>query len=171
MKRKNREHLLFLSISAAMAALSVVFSRFLGFSPEGTPYRFEIGFLPIALSAYIAGPIYAGAAYLTADVIGSLFSGYAPNPWITLAQLLSGILMGVFFKRKHSLLRTVTCFTVIAIAVEILIKSPALKVMYAWTWEFTLITRAINALINLPIRIFIYYFTLKSIKKPLEQIL
>lgn len=171
MKKKNREHLLFISVSAAMAALSVVFTRFLGFSPEGTPFRFEIGFLPIAIAAYIAGPIYAGAAFLTADVIGSLFSGYAPNPWLTLAQLLSGIIMGIFFKRKHSFLRVVLCFVTIAVTVEILIKSPALLVMYSWTWGFTLATRSLNALVNLPIRIFTYYFVLKALKKPIDDLL
>lgn len=154
-----------------MAALSVVFTRFLGFSPEGTPFRFEIGFLPIAIAAYATGPFYAAGAYLTADVIGSLFSGYAPNPMITLAQVVSGVLMGYFFYRKHSLPRTVTCFTLIAVVSEILIKTPALAVMYSWTLGFTLGSRALNALINLPIRITIYYFTLKALKKPLDELL
>ena len=154
-----------------MAALSVVFTRFLGFSPEGTPFRFEIGFLPIAVAAYATGPFYAAAAYLTADVIGSLFSGYAPNPWITLAQVVSGVLMGCFFHKKHSLTRTVLCFTLIALISEVLIKTPALAIMYSWTLGFTFGTRALNALLNLPIRIVLYYFTLKALKKPLDELL
>lgn len=169
MKRKARKQLLHLATSAAMAALAVAFTRFLGFSPEGTPFRFDIGFLPIAIAAYVAGPLYAGGAYLVADIIGSLFSGYAPNPWLTFAQLIFGIIMGLFFHKRHSFLRTVICFTVIAIAVEVIIKSPALKFMYAWTWEFTIATRALNALLNLPLRIFTYYFLLKALKKPLGQ--
>lgn len=169
MKAKSKKQLLYVSISAAMAALAVVFTRFLGFSPEGTPFRFEIGFLPIAVVAYVAGPIYSGAAYLTADVIGSLFSGYAPNPWLTVAQCLFGVIMGFFFREKHSLARCILCFTTIAIAIEILLKSPVFVFMYGWTWEFTLISRSLNALINLPIRIFTYYFLLKALKTPLEQ--
>lgn len=171
MKRKNKKQLTYLSIAAAMAALSVVFTRFLGFSPEGTPFRFEIGFLPIAVAAYVAGPVYAAGAYLTADVIGSLFSGYAPNPIITLAQVVSGVLMGCFFYKKHSLSRTATCFSLIALISEILIKTPALAVMYSWTLGFTLGTRALNALLNLPIRITVYYFTLKALKRPLDDLL
>ena len=155
-----------------MVALSVIFTRFLGFSPEGTPFRFEIGFLPIALIAYSAGPLYAGIGYVIADIIGSLFSGYAPNLWITLCQLLSGIIMGfLFFNKNHSLKRTVICFSVIAVAVEVLLKSPIFVFMYSWTWEFTLTTRAINALINLPIRIVTYYFIMKALYKPMEKIL
>ena len=171
MQRKNKKQLTYLSIAAAMAALSVVFTRFLGFSPEGTPFRFEIGFLPIAVAAYAAGPVYAAGAYLTADVIGSLFSGYAPNPIITLAQAVSGVLMGFFFHKKHSLARTVTCFSLIALISEILIKTPALAAMYSWTLGFTLGTRALNALLNLPIRIIVYYFTLKALKRPLDDLL
>ena len=171
MKRKNKKQLTYLSISAAMAALSVVFTRFLGFSPEGTPFRFEIGFLPIAIAAYVAGPFYAAGAYLTADVIGSLFSGYAPNPMISLAQITSGVIMGYFFFRKHSLTRTVTAFSLVALISEIMIKAPALAIMYSWTLGFAFGSRALNALINLPIRIIIYYFTLKALKKPLDDML
>ena len=170
MKRRNK-HLNFLSISAAMAALAVVLTRFVGFSPEGTPFRFEIGFLPIAVVAYVAGPLYAGGAYLVADVIGSFFSGYAPNPVLTAAQLLFGVIMGLLLYRRHSMLRTVLCFTVIAVFIEVIIKAPAIGYMYGYTWQYTIVTRSINALVNLPIRIFTYYFTIKALKKPLEEIL
>ena len=171
MKRKNKKQLTLLSISAAMAALSVVFTRFLGFSPEGTSFRFEIGFLPIAVAAYVAGPLYAMGAYLTADVIGSLFSGYAPNPWITLAQCTAGAIMGICFYKKHSLTRVIICFVAIAVISDILIKAPALAVMYSWTIGFAVGTKALNALLNLPLRIVLYYFTLKALKEPLEQII
>ncbi len=155
-----------------MTALAVVLTRFLGFAPEGTPFRFEIGFLPIAITAYAAGPLYASAAYLTADVIGSLFSGYAPNIFITACQFFSGILMGFFFYRKDaSLKRATVCFAVIAVLVEIILKSPIFVVLCDWTWEFTLATRAVNALINLPIRIFVYYLTLKTLRKPLGNLI
>ena len=155
-----------------MTALSVVLTRFLGFSPEGTPFRFEIGFLPIAITAYAAGPLYAAAAYLTADVIGSLFSGYAPNIFITLCQFLSGIIMGLFlYKKNPSMKKSIICFSLIAVIIEIMLKSPIFVVLYDWTWGFTLATRAINALINLPIRIFIYYFTLKALRKPLGHLI
>ena len=154
-----------------MAALAVVLTRFVGFSPEGTPFRFEIGFLPIAVVAYVAGPLYAGGAYLVADVIGSFFSGYAPNPVLTAAQLLFGVIMGLLLYRRHSMLRTVLCFTVIAVFIEVIIKAPAIGYMYGYTWQYTIVTRSINALVNLPIRIFTYYFTIKALKKPLEEII
>lgn len=167
-KKNNKSKLFTLTFSCAMVALSVIFTRFLGFSPEGTPFRFEIGFLPIAITSYVAGPLYAALSYLTADVIGSLFSGYAPNLWITLCQALSGVIMGFFFyKKKHSAKRTVLCFSLIAIFIEILLKSPIFVILYDWTPGFALATRTLNAVINLPIRIITYHFILKALMKPL----
>ena len=139
--------------------------------PEGTPFRFELGFLPIAYIAYTLGPLYAGLGYLTADVIGSLFSGYAPNPWISLCQLAAGVIMGIFFyKRKFSFSGTVICFSVIAVLVEFLLKSPIFVFMYDWTWGFTLGTRAINAAINLVIRVCVYFAFTKLLEKQLDEL-
>ena len=154
-----------------MVALSVIFCRFVGFSPENSAFRFELGFLPIAYIAYTLGPIYSGLGFLTADIIGSLFQGYAPNPWISLCQLASGVIMGFFFRyRKFSLTNTVVCFSVIAVLVEFLLKSPIFVFMYDWTWGFTLTTRAINAAINLAIRIGVYFAFTKLLKKQLDEL-
>ena len=95
-------------MTAAMTALSVVFCRFIGFSPENTAFRFEFGFLPIAFVAELFGPLWSGVAYLVADIIGSLFSGYAPNPFISACKLLTGAFMGLFlshgiYKKRPSI--------------------------------------------------------------------
>ena len=153
-----------------MVALSVVFARFLGYSPEGTPFRFEIGFLPIAVAAYAFGPLYSGLAFLIADIIGSLYSGYAPNIFISLCQLLSGAAMGFFFHKKNiSLSRTIIAFSAIAVVIEIIAKSPIFVFMYAWSWDYTILTRLLNALINLPIRVTTFYFLMKALKKPIDK--
>ena len=151
-----------------MVALSIVLTRFLGFSPQNTPFRFEIGFLPITVVAYLFGPIYSMASYTIADIIGSLFSGYAPNLWITMCQALTGYVMGLFFhKKKETVLRGTLCFVLIGAIIDILIKSPVFIFMYAWTYKFTFVSRTLNMLINLPIRIFGYYFLIKALSKPL----
>ena len=172
MKNKNaKKQILALTEASVMVALSVIFCRFVGFSPENSAFRFELGFLPIAYIAYTLGPIYAGLGFFTADVIGSLFQGYAPNPWISVCQLASGVIMGFFFyKRKFSIANTVICFSVIAVIIEFLLKSPIFVFMYDWTWGFTLTTRAINAVINLAIRIGVYFTMTKLMEKPLNDL-
>ena len=169
---KYKKQVFALSISAAMVALSVVLCRFAGFSAEGTPFRFELGFLPIALTAHILGPLWAAIAYLTADVIGSLFSGYAPNIWISLCQMLFGFTLGAFLHgKKQSFARISVCFVLIGIFIDVLLKSPIFVFMYDWTWEFTLVSRAINAAANTAIRILSYYLIARALEKPLHKYL
>lgn len=154
-----------------MIALSVVLCRYLGFSPENTPFRFEIGYLPIAFVAYLFGPVYSSAAYLAADIIGSLLGGYAPNPWISGCQCIFGAVMGfAFHRRRVTLSRIAICFSAIAVFIEFALKSPIFVLLYGWTWGFTLWTRALNALINLPIRVVLFYFTLKVTKRQLDML-
>ncbi|MBE6634664.1 MAG: folate family ECF transporter S component [Ruminococcaceae bacterium] len=168
----NRKALFALTLTAAMTALSVVFCRFLGYAPEGTPFRFDLGFLPIALVGYMLGPVYAALGYAVADIIGSLLNGYAPNPWILLCQIAFALIMGVFFYKKNiTLKRVILCFLLGAVLVDFLLKSPVLVYMYSWTWSFTLWSRAINALINLPIRIISFYFIYSALKKPMDRFL
>ena len=169
MQKKNTR-LFSLTASAVMVAMSVILCRYLGFSPQDTPLRFEIGFFPIALVAYMFGPIYSAAAYALADIIGSLLSGYAPNLWITLAQAAFGTVMGLFFYKKNfSLKRCVICFTLIAALIETLVKAPVFIFMYAYTPGFAFGTRALNALINLPIRIALTYFLARAIERPIKK--
>ena len=168
----NGYHLFAMTFSAAMIALSIVLTRFLGFSPQNTPFRFEIGFLPLTIVAYLFGPYYCMASYTIADIIGSIFQGYAPNLWITMCQALTGFVMGMFFYRKRAtLIRGAVCFTFIGILIDIVIKSPVFVFMYAWTFKFTMVSRLINTAINLPIRIIGYFLLLKALSKPLKTVI
>jgi ECF transporter S component (folate family) len=156
--------------TAVMVAMSVILCRYLGFSPQDTPLRFEIGFYPIALVAYAFGPLYSAISYALADIIGSLLSGYAPNLWLTLGQTAFGAVMGLFFyKKDFSIIRTSVCFSVIAIFIETLLKAPVFIFMYAYTPGFAFGSRALNALINLPLRIALTYFLGKAIKAPMKR--
>ncbi len=169
---KTKRYTFALTATAAMTALSVVLCRYLGFSPEGTPFRFEIGFLPISVIAYMFGPVYSALGYFTADIIGSLLGGYAPNIWISLCQILFGMLLGIFLYRKEQTpLRITICFSVVSILVDFVSKSPVFVYLYGWNWGFTLWTRALNALINLPIRIGLYYITIRQTKKHLDKLI
>ena len=155
-----------------MAALSVILCRFLGFSPEGTPFRFELGFLPIALIGYLCGPIYAAGGYLVADIVGSFVNGYPPNIAISLCQMASGLLMGLFFHNKRiSFVRVLLCFTAIGLLIDLLFKTPILAALYGWTFGATFIDRLINVAVNLPVRVTTFYFLGAALKKPMDKLL
>lgn len=173
MKRKSKTHdsVVAMTFTAAAAAMSVVICRFLGFTPLDSPVRFDFGFLPIALVAEMFGPVYSGAAYLVADVVGSFVQGYAPNPYITLCKLLTGVVMGLFFTRgRTSLPRVIIAFSIINVFIDFLLMTPIFVFMYGWTWGATFATRAINAAATLPFRIVSFYIVARALKKPLARL-
>ncbi len=161
-----------LAVTAAMTAASVVLCRYLGFSPENSAFRFDLGFLPLAVVAYLLGPIYAGGGYLCADIIGSLLSGYAPNIWISGCKLLFGIGMGVaFYRKKPTCLRTLITFLLLNLLVDVALMTPALIFLYGMPPAPTYLLRLINAGITLPIRFFAYFLLLRAIEKPLSHVI
>ncbi len=154
-----------LTLVASMTALSVVLCRFLGFAPMDSSIRFEIGFLPIAILGEALGPLYSGAAYLLADILGSFVQGYPPNLWISGCKLLFGILLGVFFyKRRATLLRAVLVFTLIAVFIDIVAMTPIFIYMYGQPPAAAYAIRAVNAAANLPLRIVSYYYLSKALR-------
>lgn len=171
MKKENR--IVFsLTASAAMIALSVILCRLLGFASENTPFRLGIDAIPIALTGYMFGPVFSGVANLIADVIGSLFSGYAPNPWISLCKLASGGIFGAFFyKKKLTLARIIIAFSTVAVFIEFLAMAPIFIHLYGYTATFAFGARAINAFANLPIRILLFYLLFRGINAPLSKLL
>ncbi len=158
---KNGKILLRLTTTAVMIAMSVVLCRLLGFPQTGT-YRIELGFLPIAVVAMLYGPLWAGAAYGIADLIGAaIFTGI--NPFITLCKIAFGVIMGLFFYRREKvgLLRCVLCFLIVGAAIDIVCMCPIFVFMFGYTWKVSLTTRTIAALINTPARIVVFWLVSK----------
>ena len=174
MKRKTKtaKSLRALTFTSVSVAISVVLCRFLGFTPLDSPVRFEFGFLPIGIVAEFFGPVYSGVGYLVADLIGSFIQGYAPNPYITVCKLLTGVIMGLFFTRgRTSLPWVIAVFTIINFYIDFLLMSPIFVFMYGWDWGVTFVTRAVNAAVTLPFRIISFYIASKALKKPLSRLL
>ena len=172
MKKRFNSHrsLIAVIFTALAAAMSVVLCRFVGFSPMDSPVRIEFGFLPIAVLAEMLGPVFAGIGYLTADVVGSFVQGYAPNPYIALCKLATGIIMGLVFSHSRtSLVRIIVTFSIINVLVDFLLMSPIFVYMYGYTWGTTFAIRAVNAAATLPVRIVTFYITAKALTKPIAR--
>ncbi len=155
-RRYARTMLIRLCATAVMIALAVILCRLLGF-PQSGIWRVEISFLPIAFVAFLWGPVWAGAAYGTADLIGAaIFTGV--NPFITLEKLFSGVVMGIFFHRRSSrrtrigVGRTLLAFLVIAVLGDFAMMAFIFKFAFGYTWGAALAFRGVNASVNLVIR-------------------
>ncbi len=158
-QKQGRHRLLVrLTLAAVMAAASVVLCRYLGFSPGESMYRVEIGFLPIAVVAILAGPLWSAASYGVADLVGSLLTT-GMNPLILLCKILTGAIFGLLlYRRKKSFFLVALTMTVVGGAVDILLMAGVFAIYgYAPSYGVALVARSINAAINLPIRVALLY--------------
>lgn len=148
-----------LSLSAVMAAASIVVTRLVLFLiPLSGPYRIDIGFLPIAIVAILAGPLWSAAAYGVADLIGALMTT-GMNPLILACKILTGALLGLLLykKRPGILISAVTMLLVIGVIDVLLMAGVFVQMGYSPSYGAALIERLLNAAINLPLRLPLLY--------------
>lgn len=83
-----------------LVSMETIFTRFLSFQ---TPIiRIGFGFIPIAFSAILFGPLIGGLTATLADLIGMvIFPKGAYFPGFTLSAFLSGAIYGLFLYRKR----------------------------------------------------------------------
>lgn len=166
---KTRNFLIRLTTTAVMIAMSVVFCRLLGF-PQTGAYRIEIGFLPIAVVAMLYGPVWGGAAYGIADLIGAaIFTGV--NPFIALCKILFGAAMGVFFYRREKIgfFRILFCFLFVGAVIDIGFMSPIFVYMFGYDWRSALALRGLATLVNTPVRILLMWLVVKYLSPYLRK--
>ncbi len=144
---------------AAMTAMSIVLCRFLGISPANSAFRIEIGFLPIAVVGMLYGPVWAGAAYGASDLIGAAVTT-GINPFITLCKVLFGVLMGAAFRgKRRGLIYCIAFFIITGIVVDVICMAPIFVHYFGYTAEAAFYTRLVSTVINVPVRIALYYLT------------
>jgi dihydrofolate synthase/folylpolyglutamate synthase len=160
-----------LSLSAMMAALSIVLCRLLGFSPGDSMLRIEIGFLPVALVGALFGPLWGALTYGVADLVGSLVTT-GMNPLILVCKILTGLLFGFLPKRRRgAIIPTVLLMLTVGVVIDVALMSGVFVLYgYAPTYFSAMLTRLLNAGVNLPIRIFLYLLTLSAAEPAIKRL-
>jgi ECF transporter S component (folate family) len=145
-------------LTGMMVAIAILLCRYLGYPATGA-WRIEISFLPIYVVALLYGPLWAGAAWGAADLIGAAVTT-GVNPFITIIKALCGIVLGLFFhNRRVKLGRILLCTTLIAVCLDFLAMVPVFHWSFGYTWEAALAFRAASAAINLLPRILLLWLT------------
>lgn len=82
-----------------LVSIEVIFTRFLSIQ---TPIiRIGFGFIPVAFSAIMFGPVIGGLTAAIADILGMLiFPKYPYFPGFTLSAFLTGAIYGLFLHKK-----------------------------------------------------------------------
>lgn len=140
----------FLSLFIAM---QVILTRFLSIQ---TPIiRIGFSFLPLALSAAMFGPVYAGIAAALADIIGMmLFPQGTYFPGFTFSAFLSGVLYGiVLYKKPISIVRTALAVLIVSLFVDLSLNTLWLSVITGKAAYALLLPRAIKTVIMFPVQV------------------
>ncbi|WP_315114318.1 folate family ECF transporter S component [uncultured Clostridium sp.] len=144
-------------------ALQVVLTRFLGI--ETPIIRISFGFLPLAMTGMLFGPVWGGVAGAVADLLGmAIFPKGAYFPGFTLSTALSGAIYGLFLYKKSKNLVNITLATaIVVIFVNLGLNSLWLSMITGKGLYALIIPRIIKNLIELPVRVFVIYVSWKSI--------
>lgn len=92
MKKENKVKVLV--FAGALIAMNIVLSRLLVLN-IGPTLRITVSQTPVYLAGFWFGPVVGGVCGFLGDLIGSLLQGYAPNPFISLSAILTGVLPGI----------------------------------------------------------------------------
>ena len=80
-----------IAFAAVLIAMNIVLSRFLAIN-VGAYIRLTPSQVPIILAGLWFGPAVGGICGAVGDLMGSIIQGYAPNVFITVSAILTGVL-------------------------------------------------------------------------------
>jgi len=164
MKKFNTKQLV---VMALMIAMEVVLTRLLSIqTPE---IRFSLGFLPIAVTAMMFGPLSAGIVGALADFIGvSLFGTGTPFPGFVLSGFLIGATYGLLmYKRVGQMLYIVIAVLIVTVAIQLALDTLWVHMIIGTPYVVLLPMRAVRSLIMIPVQIILIKsiaHTLRSMK-------
>lgn len=86
-----------LVMMAALAAMQIILSRFLGIQVSDT-LRLSFESIPVVLAGLWLGPVCGGIVGFVADTIGTLISGLSWFPPLALNPIMEGVVAGLLAK-------------------------------------------------------------------------
>lgn len=153
---------------AMLIALEIVLSRFCSISTPAI--RIGFAFVPIMLCGMLFGPLWAGAAYGIADLIGAALFSTGVFPGIIIARVVSGLLYGLLLHTDEVKFVPHILCTVLAdqIICSLGITALTLAIRYDTPYTLMLVTRLPQAGIMLAIELAVIPLLLK-LKKSLKK--
>lgn len=149
-KKRLSNNLRLLTVSAFLAALSIICGKYLAFPREGI-LRFSFENLPILLSGMMFGPIVGMLVGVIADLLGCVLVGFAVNPLVTAGAACIGLLGGLLFRATKKMpLLWQTCITVIPthLVASVIVKTIGLAQFYAQTYDMSFFVLMLWRLLN-----------------------
>lgn len=90
----------------------------------GNWLRISFGFLPNAIAGYLLGPIGGTLVAWGSDALGTILTGQAINPGLSVAAALGGFFYGLMLhKRPVTIWRTMACLLVVSLVCHFLLNT------------------------------------------------
>lgn len=159
-----------LVIMAFLIALEIVLTRFCSIN---TPIlRIGFGFLPVAMTGIMYGPLWAGICYAIGDVLGMLiFPSGAYFPGFTLTAFLTGFIFGLFLYRKDiTWKKCLLPCAVVIIGCNFLLDTYWLTILMGQGFIALLPTRILKCVVMFPIQVILIPFIWNRIFAHIPQI-
>lgn len=163
---KNPRVIVFMGL---FIALEVVLTRFIAIQ---TPIvRIGFGFIPIALSAIMFGPVVGGVTGALADIIGmALFPKGAYFPGFTLSAFLGGAIYGLFlYKKPVTVIRVGAAVLLIKVFVDLLLNTVWLHMIMNKAILVLLPTRIVSNAAMFPVQTLVIFMVWKSVGHMLQR--
>ncbi len=140
-----------LASAGLLAAISIV----LGFFKIPITQLIELrcAFIPIAVAAYLYGPVIGGAVGLISDIGGYLVKPTGPFfPGFTVTAVVTGVLFGcLLYRHRPTLTRILVSQIVYAILCGLLLNSLWLSILYGNGFLPVVTARFVKELVMIPV--------------------
>lgn len=132
-------------ILAMMIALEVVLSRWLTIWVSQN-LKFAFNFVPVAVVAYLYGPVASLLVAGIGDLIGSTFYAVGDYfPGFTVTAVLTGLCFGLFLNNNRKLWRIIVSVVIIQVVLTMFLDSVWFMIYYDMPYWVSVTTRAIKA--------------------------
>ena len=156
--------------TALLMALYVVLSQFLSIR-IGSFLKIGFAFFPAAVAARLFGPAGGIAVYALGDMIGGILfpTGGAYYPGFTVTYVLMGLVYGICFYRKSSVVRVAIAAVLNMGLFSLLLNSFWLSRLYGSEFLPLLATRWPQSLGMCAVQIIILSLVLERLCRPIEK--
>jgi len=144
---------------AILIAFEVILTRFLSIQ---TPIiRIGFGFIAIALSAMLFGPVIGGITAALGDILGMMiFPKGAFFPGFTISAFMGGFFYGLFlFEKPKSFIRITLAVFTIMLVVNLGLNTLWLSMITGNAYIALMVPRVIKEIVLFPIQILLIYLT------------
>ena len=150
-------------------SLEVVLTRFIAI--ETPIIRIGFGFLPIAISAIMFGPVIGGLTATIADIIGMIIAPKAAYfPGLTFSAFMTGFIYGLFLHKKNkSILKIFLAVLTITLIVDLSLNTVWLSMLTGKAASAIIVPRLIKSAAMLPVQTVTTYAAWRSVERLIKK--